>query len=161
MLFGLIELDVKEIMVEKVICVEADSTVRDAAILMNLHDIGCLIVADRREIKGIITERDVLKRVVAQSKNADETKIAEVMSEPIIAGGPDMFIEDATKLMLSKNIKKLPIIKNNCIIGIVTFSDIARTASIEPKIAKVIEELKKNGWLPSRKMEKIVDFYVA
>jgi len=43
----------------------------------------------------------------------------------------------------------------------VTLSDIARAANVEPKIVKVIEELKKNGWLPTRKMEKVVNFYVA
>jgi len=154
-------LDIKEIMVENVVCIDVDSTVRDAVVLMNLHGIGCLIAADRKRVVGIITERDVLKRVVAQSKDADITKVLEIISKPIIAGGPDMFVEDATKLMLNKNIKKLPVMKNGKIIGIVTLSDIARAANVEPKIVRVIEELKKNGWLPSRKMKKVVDFYVA
>lgn len=154
-------LDIKEIMVENVVCIDADSAVRDAVVLMNLHGIGCLIAADRGKAVGIITERDVLKRVVAQSKDADKTKVSEIMSKPIIVGGPDMFVEDATKLILSKNIKKLPVMKNGRIVGIVTLSDIARAANIEPKIVKVIEGLKKNGWLPSRKMEKVVNFYVA
>lgn len=154
-------LDIKEIMVENVVCIDADSAVRDAVVLMNLHGIGCLIAADRGKAVGIITERDVLKRVVAQSKDADKTKVSEIMSKPIIVGGPDMFVEDATKLILSKNIKKLPVMKNGRIVGIVTLSDIARAANVEPKIAKVIEELKKNGWLPTRKMEKVVNFYVA
>jgi len=154
-------LDIKEIMVENVVCIDADSAVRDAVVLMNLHGIGCLIAADRGKAVGIITERDVLKRVVAQSKDADKTKVSEIMSKPIIVGGPDMFVEDATKLILSKNIKKLPVMKNGRIVGIVTLSDIARAANVEPKIVKVIEELKKNGWLPTRKMEKVVNFYVA
>lgn len=154
-------MDIKEIMVENVVCIDADSAVRDAVVLMNLHGIGCLIAADRGKAVGIITERDVLKRVVAQSKDADKTKVSEIMSKPIIVGGPDMFVEDATKLILSKNIKKLPVMKNGRIVGIVTLSDIARAANVEPKIAKVIEELKKNGWLPTRKMEKVVNFYVA
>lgn len=154
-------MDIKEIMVENVVCIDVDSTVRDAVVLMNLHGIGCLIAADRKRVVGIITERDVLKRVVAQSKDADITKVLEIISKPIIAGGPDMFVEDATKLMLNKNIKKLPVMKNGKIIGIVTLSDIARAANVEPKIVRVIEELKKNGWLPSRKMKKVVDFYVA
>jgi CBS domain-containing protein len=154
-------MDVKEIMVENVLCIEAESTVRAAASLMNAHDIGCLIVVEAGSAVGIVTERDILKRAVAQSKNADETKVSEIMSKPIIKGGPDMYVEDATKLMLSKNIKKLPIIMHDEIVGILTFSDIARTANIEPKIAKAVEELRKNGWLPSHKMEKVVDFYIT
>jgi CBS domain-containing protein len=154
-------MDVKEIMVEDVFCVEADSTARDAASLMNVHDIGCLIVVKDGSAVGIVTERDILKRVVAQSKDADKTKVSEIMSKPIIKGGPDMYVEDATKLMLSKNIKKLPVMLHDEIVGILTFSDIARAANIEPKIAKAIEELKKNGWLPSHKMEKVVNFYIT
>jgi CBS domain-containing protein len=153
--------DIKDIMIEKVVCVDSSATVRDAACLMNLHGIGCFVVTNNSIVAGIVTERDILKRVVAQSRDANETKVSEVMSKPIIKGGPDMYVEDATKLMLSKNIKKLPIMKHDKIIGIVTFSDIARTANIEPRIAKAVEELKKDGWLPSQKMEKVVDFYVA
>ena len=155
-------MDIKDIMVEKVVCVDSSATVKDAACLMNLHDIGCLVVTNNSSnVAGIVTERDILKRVVAQSRDANKTKVSEIMSKPIIKGGPDMYVEDATKLMLSKNIKKLPIMKHDKIIGIVTFSDIARTANIEPRIAKAVEELKKDGWLPSQKMEKVVDFYIA
>ena len=154
-------MDVKEVMVEDVICVEADSSVKDAALVMNANNIGCLVVIRDGTVLGIVTESDILKRVVAQSKDAVETKVSEVMSAPIIKGGPDMYIEDATKLMLSKNIKKLPIIVGDEIVGILTFSDIARAANIEPKIAHAVEELRKNGWLPSQRMEKVVDFYIT
>ncbi len=63
--------------------------------------------------------------------------------------------------MFKKGIKKLPILKNGGVIGIVTLSDIARIVSVEPQVAKVVEELKKSGWLPSRRMKRIVDFYIA
>ena len=154
-------MDIKDIMVDNVVCVDSSVTVGDAACLMNLHGIGCLVVTNNSIVAGIVTERDILKRVVAQSRDANKTKVSEIMSKPIIKGGPDMYVEDATKLMLRKNIKKLPIMKHDKIVGIVTFSDIARTANIEPRIAKAVEELKKDGWLPSQKMEKVVDFYIA
>jgi len=154
-------LDVKEIMVEKVVSIQAEATVKDAVDLMNRHDIGCLIVDKDGTVEGIITERDVLKRVVSESKDVSLTKVSEVMSKPLIVGGPTMYIEDAVKLMLKKNIKKLPITEGGQVIGIITLSDVAKVANIEPQIAKVVEELKKNGWLPSRKMKKVVDFYIA
>jgi len=154
-------LDVKEIMVEKVVSIQAEATVKDAVDLMNRHDIGCLIVDKDGTVEGIITERDVLKRVVSESKDVSLTKVSEVMSKPLIVGGPTMYIEDAVKLMLKKNIKKLPITEGGQVIGIITLSDVAKVANIEPQIAKVVEELKKNGWLPSRKMKKVVDFYIT
>ena len=154
-------MDVKEIMVEKVVSIQAEATVKDAVDLMNRHDIGCLIVDKDGTVEGIITERDVLKRVVSESKDVSLTKVSEVMSKPLIVGGPTMYIEDAVKLMLKKNIKKLPITEGGQVIGIITLSDVAKVANIEPQIAKVVEELKKNGWLPSRKMKKVVDFYIT
>lgn len=158
---GVLKLDVNEIMVEKVVSIRVDATIKDAVNLMNMHDIGCLIVSKNGEIQGIITERDILKRVVAESRDAELTKVSDVMSKPLVVGGPTMYVEDAAKLMFKKNIKKLPITKDGQLIGIITLSDIARVTNIEPQIAKVVEELKKTGWLPSRKMKKVVDFYVA
>ena len=155
------DLDVKEIMVENVVCIRAGATVKDAVGLMNRHEIGCLIVDKDGVVEGILTERDILKRVVSESKNVSHTKVSEVMSKPLIVGGPTMFVEDAVKLMFKKNIKKLPIVESGHVVGIVTLSDIAKVANIEPQIARVADELKKNGWLPSRKMRKVVDFYVA
>lgn len=154
-------MDVEKIMVGKVISVKADATVKDAVDLMNRYDIGCLVVDEDGEINGIITERDVMKRVISKSRSPEETKVSDVMSKPLIIGGPMMYVEDAARLMFMKNIKKLPIMKNGRITGIITFSDIARVSNVEPQMAKVIEELKKNGWLPSKRMKKVADFYIV
>lgn len=158
---GVFRLDVKEIMVEKVITIRADATVKEAVKLMNEYEIGCLIVAEKREAVGIITERDVLKRVISKSKDPEVTKVLEIMSKPLIVGGPDMYVEDAARIMFKRNIKKLPIRKDEQLVGLITLSDIARVAHIEPQIVKVVEELKKKGWLPPKRMKKVVDFYIA
>lgn len=154
-------MDVQDIMVVRVISIRADATVKEAVDLMNQHEIGCLIVKKNDEVEGIITERDILKRVVSESKNAEQIKVSEAMSKPLIVGGPTMYIEDAARLMFRKNIKKLPIMDNDKIIGIITLSDIAKAANIEPQITRVIEDLMENGWFPTRKMQKVVDFYVV
>jgi len=148
-------------MVEKVVSIRADATVKEAVKLMNEYEIGCLIVAHKGEAVGIITERDVLKRVVAKSKDPEITKVSEIMSKPLVVGGPDMYVEDAARLMFKRNIKKLPIRKNGQLVGLVTLSDIARVAHVEPQIVKVVEELTKKGWLPPKRMKKVVDFYIT
>jgi len=158
---GASKLDVKEIMMKKVISIHADATVKEAVELMNENEIGCLIVAKKGEAVGIVTERDVLKRVVSESRGPEVTKVSEIMSKPLIVGGPDMYVEDAARLMFKRNIKKLPVMKNGRLVGLVTLSDIARVARIEPQIVKVVEELRKTGWLPPKRMEKVVDFYIA
>ena len=148
-------------MVEKVVSIRTDATIKEAVKLMNEYEIGCLIVAKKGEAVGIITERDVLKRVVSKSKDPEVTKVSEIMSKPLIVGGPDMYVEDAARLLFKRNIKKLPIRRNGQLVGLITLSDIARVAHVEPQIVKVIEELRKKGWLPSKSMKKVVDFYIA
>ncbi len=154
-------MDVEEIMVRKVVSIRPNATIKDAVDTMNRHEIGCLVVSLKGRVEGIITERDVLRRVVSESRTPEHTKVSEVMSKPLIAGGPTMYIEDAAKLMLKRGIKKLPILKDGNVIGIITLSDVARVVGIEPQMAKVVEDLKKDGWLPSRRMKRVVDFYIA
>ncbi len=154
-------MDAKEIMVEKVVSIRTDATVKEAVKLMNEYEIGCLIVAKKGEAVGIMTERDVLKRVISKSRDPEVTRVSEIMSKPLIVGEPNINVEDAARIMFRRNIKKLPIKKNRQLVGLITLSDIARLPHIEPQIVKVIEELKKKGWLPSKRMEKVVDFYIA
>jgi CBS domain-containing protein len=129
-------------MVQEIIKIRADATVKEAVEMMNKHGIGCLIAIKNEKPIGIMTERDILKRVIPESKNPEKAQVSEVMSTPLIAGGPDMYVEDAAKLMFKKNIKKLPIMKKGKLVGLLTISDIARIAHIQPPF-KVIRELVK------------------
>jgi len=129
-------------MVQEVIKIRADATVKEAVEMMNKHEVGCLIVIKNGEPIGIMTERDILKRVIPESKNPEKTQVSEIMSTPLIAGGPDMYVEDAARLMFKKNIKKLPIMEKGKLVGLLTISDIARIAHIQPPF-KVIRELVK------------------
>ena len=89
-------------MVEKVVSIQADATVKDAVDLMNQHDIGCLVVEENGLVEGIITERDILKRVVSMSKDARQTKVIEVLSKPLIAGGLPCMLKMLPDLCLRK-----------------------------------------------------------
>jgi CBS domain-containing protein len=148
-------------MVEEVISISVDATIMEAVKLMNNNNIGCLIVAKRGEALGIITERDILTRVIAKARNVEATRVSDVMSKPLILGESEMFLDDAVKMMFQEGIKKLPLMKNGELVGIVTLSDIARVTNIRPQITQVVEDLKQSGWLPSKKMKRVIDFYIA
>ena len=154
-------MEVEDIMVSKVITIDANATVKEAARLMNRHEIGSLIALQKGQVVGIMTERDLLKKVVEQSKNPAKTKVHEIMSKRLFVGTPNMEIPDAVRLMLQKKIKKLPIVVEGKIVGLVTLTDVARTTRIEPQMIGVIKELRKNGWLPPKHMKKVLDFYVV
>ena len=152
---------VENIMIEEVISISVDATIMEAVKLMNDNNIGCLIVAKRGEALGIITERDILKRVIAKARNVEVTRVSDVMSKPLILGESEMFLDDAVKMMFQEGIKKLPLMKNGELVGIVTLSDIARVTNIGPQITQVVENLKQSGWLPSKRMKRVIDFYIA
>lgn len=154
-------MELKDIMVKNVVTAEADESVKEAAKRMNLYGIGCLIVVDKGKVVGIFTERDILIKVVEASKNAGKTKVSEIMSTKLVVGSPDMDVVDAARMMLQKKIKKLPVVTDSKLVGLVTFTDIVRTVRMEPEMLNVIKDLTKSGWLPPKSMKNIIEFYIA
>jgi CBS domain-containing protein len=154
-------MNVEELMVKSVVTMHPDSTVEKAVRTMNTHEIGCLIVCENGKPIGILTERDLLKRVLEQGKSPTTVKVREIMSRPVIYGDPSMELEDAARLMFRKKVKKLPIIKDGELVGLMTLTDLAKTAHIDQKMMGVIKELKNGGWLPPKRMERIIDVYVT
>lgn len=114
-------------MVKPVITLSVASMVREAVETMSKNEIGCLVVVYEELPVGIITERDMLGRVLLAVRDPFTTKLAQIMSAPIIFGEPKMSIQDAVTLMASKKIKHLPIIENGRLVGLVTISDLIRS----------------------------------
>jgi len=150
-------LSVEDVMVEEVVTVEAEATVQEAVDLMNKHEIGCLIVVLRGKPVGIITERDMLKRVLAKSKDPEKIKVSEIMSAPLIVGKPEMEVEDAVKLMFKTKIKKLPVIQKGRLVGLVTLTDLTR---FQPHMIRILKKLSVTE-LPPKRLQKVVDYYVV
>lgn len=128
-------------MVKNVITLQIDASAYDAVKLMNKKRIGCLVAVYNGEIVGILTERDLLEKVLEKCKNPKETKVAEIMTRQVIVGKPDMELVEATRLMLENKVKKLPIVEGNRLVGLVTLTDIARATSVDKKTIELIEKL--------------------
>ena len=150
-------LNVEDVMVEEVVTVEADATVQRAVGLMNKYEIGCLVVVLRGKPVGIITERDMLKRVLAKSRDPGKIKVSEIMSAPLTVGKPEMEIEDAVKVMFKTKIKKLPVVQKGRLIGLVTLTDLTR---FQPHMIKILKKLSVKE-LPPKRLKKVVDYYVV
>jgi CBS domain-containing protein len=148
-------LKVEDVMIENVITVDEDATVMEAVEIMNENEIGCLVVMKGNKPVGIITERDMLKRALAESRNPEKTKVNEVMTTPIITTTPTTVLEDAAKLMFEKNLKKLPVVAEGKLVGLVTLTDLAR---FQPKIIRLLKRIiDKNT---PKRMRKVVDYYI-
>ena len=120
-------LQVKDVMVTNLITIDAEATVKKAAELMDKHDIGCLIVVSYGNPIGIVTERDMLKRIMLQKRDIAKTRVGNIMSAPLIATTPQTDIRDAVRLMNERRIKKLPVIDEGELIGLVSLTDIMRS----------------------------------
>jgi CBS domain-containing protein len=148
-------IETKDVMVEKVVTTRTEATVEDAIKLMNKYEIGCLVVVENGKPVGIITERDILKRVLAKSNELKNLKVMEIMSTPLISAPPKMEIEEAAKLMYQKKIKKLPIIEEKKLVGLVTLTDILR---FQPQLIRMYKIFSSD--LAPRRMKKVFDYYL-
>jgi CBS domain-containing protein len=128
-------------MIRNVVTLQETATAHEAVQLLNKYKIGCLIVLSNDRIIGIVTERDLLQRVLEQCKNPKQTRVTEVMTRKVITGTPNMDVFEATRLMFKLRVKKLPITENNKLVGIVTLTDIARATSIDQRTIQLIEQL--------------------
>lgn len=128
-------------MVKNVITLQTGASAYDAVKLMNKNGIGCLVAVDNGKILGILTERDLLERVLEKCRNPKETDVSEIMTRQVIVGKPDMQLVEATKLMFENKVKKLPIVKGNQLVGLVTLTDIARVTSVDEKTIELVEAL--------------------
>lgn len=122
-------LKIGEIMIKDVVKIDGNITVEEVAMMMNEHEIGCVIVVQDENPIGIITERDMLKRVLLESREPKTTKAFQIMSAPLFYGHPQMTIQDAVKRMTEKKIKKLPIIDEGRLVGMITLTDLARSVA--------------------------------
>ncbi len=105
--------------------VRPDASVLDAAVLMNEHKVGSLVVSDGDEIHGIFTERDVLSRVVAQRRDPAATRVDEVMTRDVVCGTPETSIEEARGVMKNRRLRHLPIVSDEGrLFGMVSIGDL-------------------------------------
>ena len=134
---------IKELMIKNIVTVPSNLQVHKAVKLMNRNKIGCLVVVDDNETTGILTKRDILEKVVEKRKDPQKAKISEIMTENVIVGIPDMELADAANLMFEKKVKKLPVVDDGQLIGLVTLTDIARVTSVNRETAQLLEKLSK------------------
>ena len=133
---------VKELMTKDVVTVDLKKTVLEAAVLMGETMKGCLVVVDDETPVGIVTERDLVRRALAKKLPSD-TKISEIMSKPLTTIDPDASLREAARLMVSNKIRRLPVVKENQLVGIIAASDFARQLSKKSITEQILEAMAR------------------
>jgi CBS domain-containing protein len=129
---------VRDIMVRNIKTVRTDDSVHDAALKMNKFGIGSVIVTNNGRPVGIITERNILDRIVVPRLDAGTVRTKDIMSSPLVTVDIHTAVDEAAKIMAQKKIKKLPVIDGEKVVGVVTTSDIVRS---NPTQISILEEL--------------------
>jgi CBS domain-containing protein len=115
---------VADVMTARPAAIEGDQPVKVAAALMRDNDTGAIIVNDNGRIQGIVTDRDIAVRCVADDKGPD-TPVREACSASVETVGPDTSIDQAVKLMRTHHVRRLPVVEDGRPVGIVSLGDLA------------------------------------
>lgn len=133
---------VNEIMTTDVVSVDSSESLLKAAELMTGKEIGSLVVIEKGMPVGIITERDILRKVVAKNILPNEVTVAQVMSYPLVYITGKIRIDQAAKKMAALGIRRLPIVEKNRLIGIITEKDVLKVFPDMIKISRKYIDIK-------------------
>jgi CBS domain-containing protein len=135
---------VKDYMRKDVVTVDSGASALEASKIMTGKNSGYVIILEKSKPVGIVTEKDLVAKVLAKEKNPLNTKVSEVMSVPLITVNLDATIEDAVRTMAKHRIRRLPIARNSIIYGIFTTRDLARNFSkYEDRITKDLANVQE------------------
>jgi len=138
---------IQDVMTRNPSCVDPETPAREAARLMKDQDVGVLPVVDGdgRTLVGLVTDRDIAIRVVAEGRQAD-TRVRDVMSsDSLITCRPDGSLDDVMSLMAKQQVRRIPIVdQRGALVGIISQADVVR-ASSDGKAERTVEEISRPG----------------
>ncbi|MBP5427491.1 MAG: CBS domain-containing protein [Clostridiales bacterium] len=115
---------IKDVMTKNVACISPTSTIIEAARLMQKHNVGVIPVCDATKMVGIVTDRDIVVRNIANGTGVDK-EVRDIMTSDVKTVTKDMDVEDATNIMSEAQVRRLPVLEDNKVIGMVSIGDIA------------------------------------
>lgn len=133
----------KDIMTTDCITLSTDDHIYDAAVKMKQHDIGFIPVVEGKKLIGVVTDRDLVIRGYA-GKHSGTTSIMEVISKDIESANSTTSIDEAAKLMASQQIRRLPVVDNGNLVGIIAIGDLAVRANYEDEAGEALSEISEH-----------------
>jgi CBS domain-containing protein len=121
-----------------------DMTAADAAGLMKELDIGVVPIAENGKLIGLVTDRDIVLRVVANRQNPDQVPLSEILTKSPVTVTPDMRLSEARELMAKHRIRRLPVMKGDELVGILSLGDIAVADASGREVGEALEEISES-----------------
>ena len=117
---------IKDYMIKEIATIDVENSAAEASKMMLDKVVGYLIVLENGQPAGIVTEKDLVLKVMAKEKEPSKVKASEIMSTPLITIDPDATVEDAVKTMVQHGIRRLPVVRDSIIYGMFTSRDLAK-----------------------------------
>jgi CBS domain-containing protein len=133
---------IKEVMTSEVKVCEPDSTVAEAAKVMAREDVGPVPIVEEGRLTGIVTDRDIVTRVVAEGRDPNSTTVGEIASRDLVTVSPDDDLDMALKHLAQNQVRRIPVVEGGRLVGIVAQADIARLGT-DAKTGEVVEEISR------------------
>ncbi len=134
---------VRDVMSNRPRCVSPETTVTEAAVLMESEDVGALPVLEGDELAGMITDRDIVIRAVARGKDPRGMPVREVSTRDVVTVRGDEDLSEALKLMATYQVRRLPVVDDgNRLVGVLAQADVAQEAR-EKTVGEMVEEISK------------------
>ena len=138
---------VKECMTKKVELGTPEMTLRDAALKMRDGDFGILPIQKNDKLVGMITDRDIAIRCVAEGGDAKNLKVGEIMTEKVLYCFEDQSLDEVAKNLGDNQVRRLPVVnREKKLVGILTLSDLARSHINPQQLEKTINNISKHSW---------------
>ncbi|NLL38267.1 MAG: CBS domain-containing protein [Clostridiales bacterium] len=138
-------MQVKELMRGSVITVDPGDAVSSAARLLYKYNIGALpVCSDDGRIKGIVTDRDIVLRCVAAEADPEKTPIREIMTRNVVTVSPSDDVREATRLMATDQIRRLPVVDEGKVVGMLSLGDISKSHNYSMEASKALTEISSN-----------------
>jgi len=135
---------VRDVMTSEVRSAEMDTTIEEIATMMREEDVGAIPVLDDGELRGIVTDRDIVVRCIAEGLDAAEATVEEILSEELTTVEPDADVEQAARIMAEKQIRRLPVVEDGDLIGMVSLGDVAVKADVDDeRVGRTLEEVSE------------------
>lgn len=131
----------QDIMTTEVVSVDKTTSIKDAAVKMAETDVGSVVVNDRDTLVGIITDRDITIRAVAQKDDLNKVTCADVMSTNVVTASSDTDMEDVIGLMSEHQIKRIPIVDKKSVVGMISLRDISQTIEWDDEAGELINDI--------------------
>lgn len=142
---------VRDVMTKAVTTIHQDATIQDAARVMQQHNVGSIPVIDANGLVGIVTDRDIVVRNIAAGQDPLSTPVKDVMTSQVTTVTPEEDVRTVSQMMASRQIRRVPVIENQKLVGMVSLGDLATTGITNMEASEALTEISK----PSKPLNTI------